>query len=95
MSDAKALDRATKARAVLDSLAYQEAYTTVRQKLVDALFAVKYEDKDEAEDFRRCVKLLDALKGELDQMVIAGKVAEANLDELEKRRKNPLRGIFR
>jgi soluble cytochrome b562 len=95
MTDGQVLDRAVKARAVLDSPAYQDAYAAVRQRLLDAMLAVKIEDSASAEDFRRCIKLLDALKAELDTAINSGKLAEANIAEIEARRKNPLRGIFR
>jgi hypothetical protein len=95
MTNGELIDKATKAKAVLDNPAYMDAYTAVKARMIEALLATKLEDTSTAEDFRRCIKLLDALKSELDGVVARGKVAAADMNELEKRRNNPLRSIFR
>jgi hypothetical protein len=95
MTDTEILSKAGHAKSVLDSPAYIDAYNAVRQRLVDAMLAVKIDDSASAEDFRRCVKLLDALKGELDAAIQRGKLVQANVAELEARRNNPLRNLFR
>jgi len=95
MTPGEELDRATKAQAVIDSPAFQDAFTAVRGRLMDAMLAVKIEDKEDAEDFRRCIKLLDSLRHELETVIKNGKLAAANIADLEAKRKNPLRGLFR
>jgi len=95
MNDQKIVDISVKAKAVLDSEVYQNAYTAVRQRLVDVMLGLQMSDAEGAEAARQAVKLLDALKTELDNAVKAGKIASANIAEIEARRKNPLRGIFR
>ena len=95
MSDAQILDFATKANAVLENAAYQAAYAAVRQRLLDAMIGLQLSDAEGAEHCRQAVKLLDSLKAELDTAVKSGKIAAANIAEIEARRKNPLRGIFR
>jgi len=94
-TDAQILDFATKANAVLENSAYQNAYAAVRQRLVDAMIGLQMSDAEGAESCRQGIKLLDALKAELDTAVKSGKIAAANIAEIESRRKNPLRGIFR
>jgi len=95
MSEGEILSKAGNARAVLDSPAYMDAYTAVRERLVGALLGVKLEATAEAEDFRRCIKLLDALKAELDAAIQRGKLVQANVAEIEAKRQNPLRYLFR
>ena len=95
MNDAQILDIAHKANAVLENQAYQGAYVSVRQRLIDAMVGLQMTDAEGAENARQAVKLLDSLKAELDTAVKSGKVAAANIAEIEARRKNPLRGIFR
>jgi len=95
MNDQKIVDIAVKANAVLESEVYQNAYNAVRQRLVDVMLGLQMSDAEGAESARQAVKLLDALKTELDTAVKAGKIASANISEIEARRKNPLRGIFR
>ena len=95
MNDAQILDLSTKASAVLENTAYQNAYTAVRQRLVDAMLGLQMSDAEGAEQCRQGVKLLDSLKAELDTAVKSGRIASANIAEIEARRKNPLRGIFR
>lgn len=94
-NDAKVIELAHKADAVLQNPAYQGAYTAVRQRLMDAMVGLQMSDAEGAESCRKAVKLLDSLKSELDAAVSSGKVAAATIAEVEARRKNPLRGIFR
>jgi ubiquitin C-terminal hydrolase len=94
MTNGELIDKATKAKAVLENPAYTDAYTAVKARMVEMLLSVKLQDTATAEDFRRCIFLLDALKAELDAVVSRGKIAAADMNELEKRRNNPLRSIF-
>jgi len=94
-TDAQVLDIAHRANAVLENTAYQGAYAAVRQRLIDAMIGLQLSDAEGAESARQAVKLLDSLKAELDTAIKSGKVAAANIAEIEARRKNPLRGIFR
>jgi len=95
MNDQKIVDISVQAKAILESEVYQNAYTAVRARLVEATFGLQMSDSEGAEAARQAVKILDALKAELDTAVKAGKIASANIAEIEARRKNPLRGIFR
>ncbi len=83
------------ARGVLESPAYQDAYDAVRKNLLDGLLATTMSDTDRAEEFRWSIKLLDALKKQLDAAVALGKMAEAKKEDAEVSRKNPLRYLFR
>jgi len=89
------IDRANKAKAVLESPAYTEAYEIVRQILINGLEALPTSATAEAEDFRKCLKLLKAVRQNMETAINTGKLEQFKLDEQEKRRNNPLRGIFR
>jgi hypothetical protein len=95
MNPTELIQKANNAKAVLDNPAYQDAYKAVRQMLIDTMLAAKFEDVKGAEECRRCIKLLDSLKSNLDATVQSGKLSKFQLDEVEERRKNPLRNLFR
>ena len=59
MNDAQALDRATKAKAVLDSEIYQESYELCRLAIIDRIEKLKLSEVIEAEDLRKCLRLLE------------------------------------
>lgn len=92
MSD---LDRAQKAKAVLEASAFKDAFEATRSRLIDGLIACKMEDTKNAEEFRLCLKLLDSVKLNLETAVNSGKIDAFRLEEKEKRSKNPLRNYFR
>lgn len=95
MNEAQALDRATKAKAILESPIYLEAFHATRQSLFDLIEKAPIADVATAEDARRCLKLLTKIDAHMRHMLETGKVAQFNLAEREKRSLNPLRGIFR
>jgi predicted ATPase len=95
MTNAEMLSRAGNAKSVLDSPAYKEAYEAVRQNLLDGLLATAMSNTDKAEEFRWSIKLLDALKTQLDAAVNLGRLAQAKNADAEVTRKNPLRYLFR
>jgi hypothetical protein len=89
------IERANKAKSVLDSPAFQEAFVDVRLGIIAALEKCPMADNDAANDLRRCLKLLTLLKANLQGRIQTGKIVEFRLAEEAKRSKNPLRGIFR
>jgi hypothetical protein len=95
MTDAEVLSKAGNAKAVLDSPAYKEAYEAVRKNLLEGLLATAMSETDKAEEFRWSIKLLDALKAQLDAAISLGKMAQAKRADAEESRKNPLRYLFR
>ena len=88
-------DNATKAKAVLESPAFQKAFEDVRAKLIAGIEHCPMADTATAEEFRKCLRLLISVRSNLEAAVNTGKIEEFRLVELEKRRNNPLRGIFR
>lgn len=89
------LDRATKAKAVLESPVYNESYEMVRNAIIDRIEKCPLSDTQVAEDLRRCLKLLRDVRLNFETAVNTGKIAQFNLSEVERRRANPLRNLFR
>lgn len=90
-----AIDRANKAKAVLESPAFNDAFDQVRQRLMDGYEKCSLSEIDKAEDFRKCLKLLKAVRNNLEATINTGKLEAFRLEEAKKRELNPLRGIFR
>lgn len=90
-----AIERSDKAKAIISSPIYEESFDLVRNKLIIGIENCPVSDVAMAEDFRKCLKLLKAVRANLETAINTGKLEQFRLDELEKRKKNPLRGIFR
>jgi hypothetical protein len=95
MSDMTPIDRAQKAKAVLESPIFSESFDLVRERLIQGLEALPTADVQGAESFRLCLKLLKSVRLNLETAINTGKLELFRLNEEEKRKKNPLRGIFR
>ncbi len=89
------LERADKAKAILDSPLYQEAYEGVRTAIIERIEKCSLTDTQTAEDLRRCLKLLKDVRLNLEVMLNHGKVERFNLQKEQERSKNPLRNLFR
>jgi hypothetical protein len=94
MSNATDLDRATKARAILDAPIYQESYDLVRTEIIRRIESCPLSDTPTAESLRTCLRLLRDVRLNMELALKSGQVAEFRIAEDEKRKKNPLRGIF-
>ena len=92
MSDA--LDRATKAKAILESYVFVEAFSRTREKLIEALERCALTETQQADDLRRCMRLLKDVKTNLEQAINTGKLESFQLAQEEKRKRNPLRKFF-
>lgn len=93
MSDA--IDRANKAKAILDSDVYQESWEMVRGAIIDRIEKCPISDTQVAEDLRKCLKLLRDVRLNLETVLNSGRLEQFKLDELKARRENPFRSIFR
>ena len=89
------IEAANKAKAVLDSPAYQDAYKGVREALITRIEQCSLKDTDTAEDLRRCLKLLKDVQLNMLAALNSGKLEQFRLAEEQKRKENPLRNIFR
>ena len=95
MNPAQILDRAHKAKAVLENPAYTEAYEMCRLAIIDRIEKCPLSDTTTAEDLRKCLKLLRDVQANMVHAFNSGKIEEFKLTQAEKVSKNPFRGLFR
>lgn len=95
MSNLSDLDRATKAKSVLDSQAYQDAYKAVREGLIAGIEKCPMSDTQTAEDLRRCLKLLVTVQAHMQTALQSGKIVQFRIEQEEVRSRNPFNSIFR
>jgi hypothetical protein len=94
VSDAADLERALKAKAVLDSPAFIDSFENVRKAIIDSIERCSLKDTESAEHFRICLKLLKDVRLNLEAAINSGKLASFRLNEEKERRENPLRRMF-
>lgn len=95
MSAPQDLDQAIKAKALLDDPTLTGAFEAVRSSIITAIENCPLAGVESAEDLRRCLRLLKAVKGHLEAAVQSGKVAEFRIAQEKARKDNPLRHFFR
>lgn len=95
MNNPQLLERANKAKAILDSHIYQEAYDNTRLAIINLIEKTPLSDSATAEDLRRCLKLLKDVRANFELFLNQGKLASFRLEEEKQRRDNPLRNLFR
>lgn len=89
------IEQANRAKAVLDSPAYQAAYEGVRAAIIERIEKCPLGDTATAEDLRRCLKLLRDVQLNMVVAMNSGKLEQFRLDEEKKRKDNPFRSLFR
>ena len=87
MSD---IDRATKAKAILESYVFADAFKNVREEIIRRLESPQT-DTETAEDLRRCLRVVGSVKTNLEAAISGGKLEVFRLEQDEKRKKSPLR----
>ena len=92
---AKEIERAQQAKAVLDSQIYQEAYELCRLAIYDRIEKCSLNDVESAENLRKCLKLLRDVRANMVEALNSGKLAAFNIEQEEKAKKNPFKGLFR
>ena len=83
--------RGVRARELLDNELVQEALTTIKSEYVKAWEASPARDAEGRERLWVMVKLVEKFKGHLEQVWESGKLADAELVEIERRKRF---GIF-
>ena len=73
------MDRAAKARAILDNEMLAEAFATLRQAYLDAWEATAPRDQDARERFWVATTVLTKVAGHLETVLTDGKIASAQL----------------
>jgi hypothetical protein len=84
MNDAQTLDRGIRAKQLLESDIYQEGWDACRQAILSLIESTPLANVDQAEDLRRCLKLLRDVKLNLEMFVKLGanaqfKIAQQNV----------------
>lgn len=95
MNDTTILDRANKAKAILENPMYGESFEMVRLAIHAAIEKCPLSETDSAESLRKCLKLLRDVKLNLTATLESGKIVQFNIAQVEAKRKNPLKGFFR
>lgn len=95
MTPAQEQDRATKAKAILDSPIYQESMESVKASIIKQIETAQIGDVDTISDLHKCLKLLNSLRVTLERTLATGKVAELRLAQEIKRQENPYRDFYR
>lgn len=86
-----AIDQANKAKAVLEAPGFNEAFKATREQIIRGIEACPLADAQKAEDLRRCLKLLNDVRMNLETAVNGGKLEAFRIEQQEKRRSNPFR----
>ena len=94
MTEQANIDRANKAKAILEAPGFNEAFVAVRQAIIDRIELCSLKDVETAEHLRVCLKLLKDVRTNLTAAVESGKVDSFRMAQDLERKKNPLRGIF-
>jgi hypothetical protein len=95
MTPAQAIDRANRAKALLDNPMFEEAFELVRLALHDSIEKCPQADTQSAEHFRKCLKLLKDVKLNVIAALSTGKVDAFRIEQEVKASKNPFRNYFR
>jgi hypothetical protein len=85
------IERANKAKAVLESPAYCDAYKAVREKLHSRLEVCP---DAEVDALRKCLWALNAVQQHMAVAMNSGRLDQFNLDQQKKRAASPLRRVF-
>lgn len=84
-------DRAAKAKALLESDLLAESFATLRAEYIKAWEATSPRDQDARERLWTATTVLTKVRGHLDSVISNGKIAMAQLADLEARAKREKR----
>lgn len=90
MNEGQLLERANKAKGVLENPMYIESFAMVHAAIIARIEACPMADVAAAEDLRKCLKLLRDVRANLDLAMNQGKVVSFNIEQeraQEERRK--------
>jgi hypothetical protein len=73
------LDRADRAKAILDNPTYQESFDLVRQAIMEQWEATPIRDRDGAHELKLMLKLLGDVRANLERAIADGKIAAHEL----------------
>lgn len=81
MNDQEQLDRATKAKALLEDPELASAFADVRQAIFSAIEGCPLRDQEGLHEYRLMLKLLNDVRANLEQRVRDGKIVAFRLKE--------------
>ena len=84
------IDRATKAKAILESYVFVDAFKNVRGAIIKRLECPQT-NTQAAEDLRRCLRVIGDVRMNLEAAISSGKLEVFRLEQDAKRKKSPLR----
>jgi hypothetical protein len=83
------LDQAVRAEKLLNDDTLTQAFTDVRQAIIDKWEATPLRDKDGAHELKLMLKLLSDVRANLEQAVSNGKLAAEELKRINRRDLSP------
>jgi hypothetical protein len=95
MTPTQAIERANRAKALLDNPMYDESFELCRLAIIDRIEKCPIGDTSTAEDLRKCLKLLRDVKANVSAAINTGKVDAFRIEQEAKAQKNPFRNLFR
>jgi hypothetical protein len=99
LTPGQVLDRANKARLLLESPMYKESFEMVRSAIISRIESCPMAEVTTAEDLRKCLRLLNDVRANLDLCMQQGKIVSFKLEQErateEKRKRSLLPNFFR
>lgn len=99
MNEAELLDRANKAKVLLENPVFNEGFEAVRTEIIRRIEACPMAEAQTAEELRKCLKLLRDVRANIEAFYSQGKIISFKLEQervnVEKRRKFQIPNFFR
>jgi hypothetical protein len=87
LDDRKAVDRAEKAKALLENPEMAAAFAAVREMLLAKIEECPIRDRDGVHELKLQLKLLNDVRANLQSVIDTGKVIESRISMLERAKK--------
>lgn len=87
--------KSEQAKAVLENPAYKDAYEQCRLAILTRIEQCPWNDVESAENLRKALKLLRDVQANMAVALNTGKLEAFNIEQAQKSKANPFRGLFR
>ena len=81
LTEGQVLDRANKAKQILESPMYNEGFEMVRKAIISRIEECPLSDTAVAEDLRKCLRLLRDVRANLDLAMKQGKIVSFHIEQ--------------
>jgi len=81
LTEGQLLERAHKARGILENHMYQESFEMVHKAIIARIEACPMSDTAAAEDLRKCLRLLRDVRANLDLALQQGKIVSFRIEQ--------------